>query len=157
MGLAAANIVLTGGNVMFPNFERRFLSEIRPMIPDIFPINVSPRELPKILLASKLMSPHHPKISNCLGLWTSRSWWLRLPRDGKFRQKRSALPKSAEWNGVEEGLLGAWQPLLQQKVLRLMVMHRPSKNMFFASSSFHWYGGDSPSIKKKPTIQAEKQ
>ena len=40
MGLAASNIVLTGGNVKFPNFEERFLSEIRPLIPDVFPIKV---------------------------------------------------------------------------------------------------------------------
>ena len=40
MGLAASNIILTGGNVKFPNFEERFLSEIRPLIPDVFPIKV---------------------------------------------------------------------------------------------------------------------
>ena len=40
MGLAASNIILTGGNVNFPNFEERFLSEIRPLVPDVFPINV---------------------------------------------------------------------------------------------------------------------
>lgn len=41
MGLAAANIVLTGGNVKFPNFEERFYSELRPLVPDIYPIQVS--------------------------------------------------------------------------------------------------------------------
>jgi actin-related protein len=41
MALAAQNIVLTGGNVKFPNFEERFLSEIRPLVPDICPVNVS--------------------------------------------------------------------------------------------------------------------
>jgi actin-related protein len=41
MGLAAANIILTGGNVKFPNFEERFLSELRPLVPDIYPVQVS--------------------------------------------------------------------------------------------------------------------
>lgn len=38
MGLAAGNIVLTGGNVQFPQFEERFFNEIRSLVPDIFPI-----------------------------------------------------------------------------------------------------------------------
>jgi actin-related protein len=41
MALAAQNIVLTGGNVKFSNFEERFLSEVRPLVPDICPVNVS--------------------------------------------------------------------------------------------------------------------
>jgi actin-related protein 6 len=33
-GLAAANLVLTGGNTKFPQFEQRFFAETRPGIPD---------------------------------------------------------------------------------------------------------------------------
>lgn len=51
MGLAAANIILTGGNVKFPNFEERFLSELRPLVPDIYPVQVS-----RILLSSHILS-----------------------------------------------------------------------------------------------------
>ena len=36
MGLAAANLVLTGGNANFPQFEERFYGEIRPSVPDVF-------------------------------------------------------------------------------------------------------------------------
>jgi actin-related protein 6 len=35
-GLAAANLVLTGGNTKFPQFEQRFYNEVRPIIPDMF-------------------------------------------------------------------------------------------------------------------------
>jgi actin-related protein 6 len=35
-GLAAANIVLTGGNVKFPQLRERFVSELRPNVPDAF-------------------------------------------------------------------------------------------------------------------------
>ena len=41
MGLASASIILTGGNVKFKNFGDRFYSELRPLVPDIFPVNVS--------------------------------------------------------------------------------------------------------------------
>lgn len=41
MGLAAANIVLTGGNANFPQYKERFMQELRPLVPDIIPINVS--------------------------------------------------------------------------------------------------------------------
>ena len=39
-GLAAAKIVLTGGNVNIPYFRQRFEQEIRPFIPDIYPVQV---------------------------------------------------------------------------------------------------------------------
>ena len=35
-GLASANIVLTGGNCKFPQFETRFYNDLRPMLPDIY-------------------------------------------------------------------------------------------------------------------------
>ena len=50
MGLAAGNIILTGGNVKFPNFEERFLSELRPLVPDIYPVKVS-RKAPYLILS----------------------------------------------------------------------------------------------------------
>ena len=37
-GLVAANIVLTGGNVNFPQLQHRFYSELRQSVPDIFPM-----------------------------------------------------------------------------------------------------------------------
>jgi len=40
MGLAAGNILLTGGNTKFPQFKKRFFNEIRPLIPDIHPVRV---------------------------------------------------------------------------------------------------------------------
>lgn len=48
MGLAAGNILLTGGNTKFPQFKKRFLNEIRPLIPDIFPVNVYNPEDPDL-------------------------------------------------------------------------------------------------------------
>jgi hypothetical protein len=38
MGLASGNILLTGGNTKFPQFKKRFYNEIRPLIPDIYPV-----------------------------------------------------------------------------------------------------------------------
>ena len=35
-GLAAANLVLTGGNARLPQFEQRFFEEVRPLIPDSY-------------------------------------------------------------------------------------------------------------------------
>jgi actin-related protein len=40
MGLAASSILLTGGNTNMPNFRERFDSEIRPYVPDAFPVTV---------------------------------------------------------------------------------------------------------------------
>jgi actin-related protein len=40
LGLAAASIVLTGGNANIPGFKARFEQEIRPFIPDLFDVNV---------------------------------------------------------------------------------------------------------------------
>ena len=38
--MASNNIVLTGGNVMFPQFRQRFISELRPLVNDAYPVNV---------------------------------------------------------------------------------------------------------------------
>ena len=38
MGLASSNIVLTGGNMRFPQIEERYMSEARQYIPDIFEV-----------------------------------------------------------------------------------------------------------------------
>ncbi len=40
MGLAAANVVLTGGSTRFPQFGQRFAQEFRQYVPDIFPVEV---------------------------------------------------------------------------------------------------------------------
>jgi hypothetical protein len=37
----AKNILLTGGNTLFPNFRERFITELRPLIPDDVDMNVS--------------------------------------------------------------------------------------------------------------------
>ena len=41
IGLVASNVVLTGGNVKFPQFRERFENELRPLVPDILSMNVS--------------------------------------------------------------------------------------------------------------------
>jgi actin-related protein 6 len=40
LGLASANIVLTGGNINIPQFSERFKSELRTFVPDIFPMQI---------------------------------------------------------------------------------------------------------------------
>ena len=40
LGLASANIILTGGNMNIPQFTERFNSELRTYIPDVFPMQV---------------------------------------------------------------------------------------------------------------------
>lgn len=40
MGLAASNIVLTGGNINLPNLSQRFETEIRPDVPDMFAMKI---------------------------------------------------------------------------------------------------------------------
>ena len=39
-GLAASTIVLTGGNANIPFFKQRLQQELRPMVPDIYPVQV---------------------------------------------------------------------------------------------------------------------
>jgi actin-related protein 6 len=39
-GLVAGNILLTGGNAMLPNIKERFELELRPLVPDHFPVTV---------------------------------------------------------------------------------------------------------------------
>ena len=39
-GLVATNVLLTGGNAKFPQYEKRFFTELRPMVPDIFNMEV---------------------------------------------------------------------------------------------------------------------
>lgn len=58
MGLAAANIVLTGGNAQLPQYEERFFNELRPLVPDIFPVKVGTQKsfnYPFILFPSYLV------------------------------------------------------------------------------------------------------
>lgn len=40
MGESIQQIVLTGGNVKFPNFKQRYEDTLRPLIPDIFDFEV---------------------------------------------------------------------------------------------------------------------
>lgn len=40
LGLASANIVLTGGNANIPQFTERFTTELRTFVPEIFPMQV---------------------------------------------------------------------------------------------------------------------
>lgn len=39
-GLVAANIVLCGGNAKLPQIQPRFYSEIRQLVPEMFPVTV---------------------------------------------------------------------------------------------------------------------
>jgi actin-related protein len=48
LGLAAASIVLTGGNANIPGFKARFEQEIRPFVPDLYDVNVYVPERPEI-------------------------------------------------------------------------------------------------------------
>jgi actin-related protein 6 len=41
LGLVASNIILTGGNMNLPQIETRLQNDIRPLVPDIFSIQVS--------------------------------------------------------------------------------------------------------------------
>ena len=41
IGLVASNIILVGGNVKFPQFQDRFIKEVRPIVPDMFSMKVS--------------------------------------------------------------------------------------------------------------------
>ena len=41
-GLAASNILLTGGNCNLPQLRDRYALEVRQLIPDVFPIEVRP-------------------------------------------------------------------------------------------------------------------
>jgi actin-related protein len=40
VGLTAANIVLTGGNMNMQQIEQRVLSEVRPLVSDLFSVQV---------------------------------------------------------------------------------------------------------------------
>ena len=40
VGLTAANILLTGGNMNMPQIEQRMLVEVRPLVSDIFSVQV---------------------------------------------------------------------------------------------------------------------
>jgi actin-related protein len=45
VGLACANILLTGGNMKFPQVRERFEREIRSLVPIDFPVHVRSHEL----------------------------------------------------------------------------------------------------------------
>lgn len=48
LGLAASNIVLTGGNANFPRYQERFERELRSFVPGIHPIAVRTPENPEL-------------------------------------------------------------------------------------------------------------
>lgn len=70
MALAAQNIVLTGGNVKFPNFEERFLSEIRPLIPEMCPVNVRRHQPPANFDVISIVNKEFTNYSLLSGLYS---------------------------------------------------------------------------------------
>lgn len=47
LGLAAAAIVLTGGNANLPGYRERFERELRPFVPDLYAVNVYQPDRPE--------------------------------------------------------------------------------------------------------------
>lgn len=48
MGLAASNIVLTGGNMNLPQIQIRFENELRPFVPDMYSMQVYKPDFPEL-------------------------------------------------------------------------------------------------------------
>jgi actin-related protein 6 len=48
LGLAAASIVLTGGNANLPGYRERFERELRPFVPDVYAVNVYQPAKPEV-------------------------------------------------------------------------------------------------------------
>jgi actin-related protein len=47
-GLAASAIILTGGNASIPQYLERFRAELRPFVPDMYPVEVYLPQSPEL-------------------------------------------------------------------------------------------------------------